>query len=63
MKKFKKLSRDEMRSISGGVLSGCSCKNECTNDNGCPGQETCSSGASCMGSSPSCTYNVCVGKL
>lgn len=61
MEKFKKLTREEMRGISGGELNGCACKAECATDDDCPGEETCDMTVSC--STQSCSYYICSGKL
>ena len=60
MSNFKKLSREEMRKVAGGNV-GCDCKSDCP-ANGCPGKQDCQEFA-CMGSSPTCYYSTCVGKI
>lgn len=62
MENLKKLSRADMKNVQGGKLASCSCKNECTSYDDCPGSQTCDS-VSCMGSSPSCNYTTCTGKI
>jgi len=62
MEKFKKLSREELRNVKGGLAIDCSCKNECSTYDDCAGQMTCDS-VSCMGSSPGCNYLTCTGKI
>jgi hypothetical protein len=59
-----KLTRMQLKGIRGGVSGVCPCKNECNTNDDCPGNSDCEGPqATCMGSSPSCTYKTCSGKI
>lgn len=59
MKKFRKLSRAEMKNVKGGVSQPGSCQNTCANDDDCPADKSTCVSTSCTDSTGQHTIYVC----